>query len=95
MSAARELIERMEREAGCRVDANGGDNMAMAGLFGALARALGQSAHAERDDVVAGVLIKHKMTPEYEQQKRGDAIMAEMLVGGMSPDDLGALFGRR
>ena len=69
--------------------------MAMAGLFGALARAIGDSKHQERDDVAAGVVIRHRMTPEYAQQQSANAMMANMLAGGMSPDDLGALFGRR
>ena len=54
MSEASDLIERMERETGQRIDSNDGDNMAMAGLFGALARAMGKSSHDARDDFAAG-----------------------------------------
>jgi hypothetical protein len=50
--SAAELIDRMERETGSRVDANNGDNPAIAGLFGALARALGKSQQREQDDRV-------------------------------------------
>ena len=75
MAAGSDLIERLERETGQRVDSNGGDNMAMAGLVGAMSRLLGQSppSYRERDDVVAGVVILHQMTPEYRrQQARND-----------------------
>ena len=47
-----ELIERMEMETGQRVDAD--NSMALAGLFGTIARKMGQSHHQERDDVAAG-----------------------------------------
>lgn len=90
---ARDLIERLERETGQRVDDNGGDNFAMAGLFGALARAMGQSNHQPRDDVAAGVLIRHQMTPEYEAEQRSKRMMAEMLAHGVSPDGLKGLMG--
>ena len=54
----------MENETGQRID--DGDNLAMAGLFGAMSRLLGQSppAYQERDDVAVGVLIQHQMSPE-------------------------------
>lgn len=41
MSEANDLIERMERETGQRIDSNDFGNTAVAGLFGALARAMG------------------------------------------------------
>lgn len=65
MSAASDLIERLEAETGQRVDDNNGDNLAMAGLFGAMARVLGQSppVYREHDDVAAGLLIQHRTTP--------------------------------
>jgi hypothetical protein len=91
MSEASDLIERMEEECGCRVDDNGGDNMAITGLFGAMARMLGKSTHDPRDDVVAGVLVKHQLTPEYERQQESDKMMAAMLCDGISPDDLAGM----
>jgi hypothetical protein len=89
MSTASDLIERMERETGQRVDDDG--SMAMAGLFGALARAMGQSSHRERDDVAAGVVIRHQMTPEYQQEQEGKTLLATMLSAGLSPDDVKSL----
>ncbi len=93
MAAGSDLIERLERETGQRIDSNGGDNMAMAGLVGAMSRLLGQSppSYRERDDVVAGVVILHQMTPEYRRQQARNDLVAEMLVNGVSPDDLGDL----
>lgn len=94
MSAASDLIEQMERETGQRVDSNGGDNMAMAGLFGLVARAMGKSRHDPRDDVAAGVVIRHQISPEGQAELAAEQLMAEMLAGGVSPDDLAALFGK-
>ncbi len=95
MSEASDLIERMEAETGQRIDSNNGDNLAMAGLFGAMSRLLGQSpaSYRERDDVAAGVLIKHQISPEGQREKEGDEMLAVMLTNGMSPDDLKALLG--
>jgi hypothetical protein len=89
--SAAELIDRMERETGSRVDANNGDNPAIAGLFGALARALGQSQHREQDDVAAGVLIRHQMTPAFAEEQRWESMMTSALAAGVSPDDFHAL----
>ncbi len=95
MSASSELIERMEKETGQRIDDNGGDNNAMASLMGAMSRALGQSpaSYTERDDVVAGLLIRHQMTPEYKQEQESKRMMAQMLAGGMSPDEVKGMMG--
>ena len=95
MSAANDLIERMEQETGQRIDDNGGDNNAMAGLLGAMARHMGKlpSTYTERDDVVTGLLIKHQMSPEGEREQAGKEMLANMLTAGMSPDDLKALLG--
>ena len=86
MSAASDLIERMERETGQRIDDNDGDNSAMAGLLGAMSRLMGKSpkSYRERDDLVAGLLIRHQMTPEYQKEQEAKEIMAQMLLGGMS-----------
>jgi len=93
MSEANDLIERLEKETGQRIDANNGDNLAMAGLFGAMSRLLGQSPPSYKacDDVPAGVLIQHHMTPEYCQEQEDKEILAKMLMAGMSPDDIAAL----
>ncbi len=98
-SLATQIIERAEREAGQRVDANGGDNNAIAALFGALAREVGTSSHRQHDDFVAGVLIQHRMSPAYAIEQRNDNMLANMLanmlVNGMSPEDLAAIAGTR
>ena len=95
MSAASDLIERMEKETGQRIDSNDGDNNAMAGLLGAMSRLMGQSpaSYKERDDVAAGLLIKHQMSPEYASEQASKKMIAEMLAGGMSPDDVKGLLG--
>ena len=87
------LIERMEQETGQRWDSNGGDNAALDGIFGACARALGKSGHDERDDVAAGVLIRHQTTPEYKKEQRANELMTDLLMSGVSPDDLKAVMG--
>ena len=85
MPAASDLIERMEAETGQRIDDNDGDNMAMAGLLGAMSRLMGQSpsTYRKRDDVAAGVLIRHQMSPEYQQEQESKRLMAAMLSGGV------------
>jgi len=89
MSEANDLIERLERATGQRIDANDGNNLALAGLFGAISRIMGKlpATYTERDDVAAGVLIHHQMTPEYKRKQESKAI----LIGLLSPDDLGYL----
>ena len=96
MSKANDLIERMEAETGQRIDDNDGDNNAMAGLLGAMARMMGKtpSSYREEDDVAAGLLIRHQMSPEYARKKEGDRMLAEMLRSGMSPDSIADLLGR-
>ena len=90
MSEASNLIERMERETGQRIDDNDGDNFALAGLFGAVARMMGKTppSYTERDDVAAGVLLRHRMSPEYQRQREADDMLAALLVAGLSPDDI-------
>lgn len=90
---ASELIERLEAETGQRLGDEGG--MVVAGLLGAMSRALGQSppSYQERDDVVAGLLIQHQMSPEGQARRAEREMLADMLRGGMSPDDLAALLG--
>lgn len=89
MSAANDLIVRLEAEAGQRIDDNDGDNLAMAGLFGAMSRLLGQSpsTYRERDDVAAGLLIRHRMSPEYQHEQESKRALADLLIAGLSPDE--------
>ncbi len=58
MSKASDLIERMEKETGQRIDDNDGDNNAVAGLSGAIAREMGKTP---KDDVAVGILILAEM----------------------------------
>lgn len=88
-----DLIERAEREAGCRWDDPTNPN-ALAILFSSVARALGQHQHRPADDVAVGTLIMHQLTPEYAAQHQRDELMTQMLLGGVAPDDILALFGR-
>jgi len=95
MSVARDLIERLEEETGQRIDDNDGDNAAMAGLFGAVSRLMGQSppSYRECDDVAAGVLIRHQMTSQYQDEQAAYDLMASLLISGMSPDDVKDFMG--
>lgn len=67
----------------------------MAGLFGAMSRLMGQSPPSYRkcDDVAAGLVIKHRMSPAYQRQLASDAVLAQLLVAGMSPDDIKEFLG--
>lgn len=95
MSAASDLIERMEKETGQRIYDDNGDNLAVAGLLGAMSRLLGQSPanYTEKDDVAAGVLIKHQMSHEGQREKENKEMITAMLTSGLSPDDLKSLMG--
>lgn len=95
MSEASDLIERLEKETGQRIDDNDGDNLAMAGLLGAMSRLMGQSppSYTERDDVVAGLLIKHQMSPKYKREQEGKRLLTDLLLSGMSPDDIKDIMG--
>ncbi len=92
--SAEELIERAEREAGCRWDDPNNPN-AMAALFGMMGRALGINPHRPHDDVVAGRLMMHQMSDEGRRQEAARQMMADMLLAGFSPDDLADLMGRK
>jgi len=95
MSAASELIERMEAETGQRIDDNGGDNMAIAGLLGTMSRMMGESpeSYTEADDVAAGVLLRHQMSPAGQRDRLGRDLMVALLTSGMSPENAKALLG--
>ena len=85
MSDASDLIERMERETGQRIDANDGDNLAMAGLLGAMSRLIGKSpaSYRERDDVAAGLLIREQAKPEYQRRKAAEEAMLALFIAGL------------
>lgn len=91
MSAASDLIERMEAETGQRVDDNDGDNLAMAGLVGAMSREMEQSppTYHECDDVAAGLLIQRQMSLEHQQEEEKKQVMAVLLACGFPPDAFG------
>jgi hypothetical protein len=92
--SASELIERAEREAGVRIDANDGDNDAATILFGALTRALGQSKQEPRDDFAAGLLTRHNMSAAGQAQRKAKEDFARMVVSGADPDMLYELLKR-
>ena len=89
------MIERLEAETGQRIDDNGGDNPVIARLLGAMSRLMGYSppSYREQDDVAAGIVIKHRMSPGYHRKQESKKLMAAMLVRGMSPDDVKGLSG--
>jgi len=95
MSKANDLIERLEKETGQRIDEPG--SMAMLGLLGAMSRIMGKSpaSYTEKDDVAAGTVIAYRMSPEYKRKKQTDEMIASMLANGMSPDDIAKLTGKR
>jgi hypothetical protein len=88
-------LERSFTMSDQRVDDNDGDNLAVAGLLGAMSRLLGKSpdSYRERDDVAAGVLIRYQMSPEYQREQETRQLLAELLASGMSPDDAKTLMG--
>lgn len=92
---ADDLIERLERETGQCLEENNGNNFVMSGLLGALSRLMGQSppSYQECDDVAAGEMLCHQMSPEYWQEQVVKAMIADMLASGMSPEDAKALTG--
>lgn len=91
MSAASDLIERMERETGQRIYDNDGDNNAVAGCIGAIARMMGNTAHTDyaddpKIDVPVGMYIKATSTPEYKARERSKELMLEMFMAGLTPN---------
>lgn len=96
MSAASDLIERAERETGCRVDADDGNNAAITFLVGALTRELGLAPHCgPHDDFVVGVVSQHRMSADYAAQQTVRAMLGNLLALGISPDVLRALSHKR
>lgn len=90
---ANALIEKVEREMGCRIDDNDGDNNAMTALFGAIAKALQGQPYGTETDFAAGIVVQHQLSDEYRRQKEADAMLSRMLVAGISPDDVRKLMG--
>ena len=88
---ATRLIEEAERIGGARWDDETNPN-GMFALLGALARAMGNNPHAPKDDVAAGMLLAHRMTPAAQRKRQADALLAEMLVAGLDPETLRDLF---
>jgi hypothetical protein len=84
MSEANDLIERAEREAGCRWD-DPNNNNAMAILFGAVARVTGKSKFGERDDMAVGHLILDDIANGDARRKQNE-MLAELLTAGIDPD---------
>lgn len=68
----------------------------MTGLFGAVAQAL-QGTQYRGDlvsnDIAAGTLVRHQMSPEYQREQEARQMMADLLLAGLSPDDLKSLSG--
>jgi len=93
--SATELIERLERETGQRVDDP--NSAAMDGLFGAMSRMMGASprSYTSRDDVASGTLLQHQVSPAGRAEKASKEMLAAMLAGGMSPDDISILLGKK
>ena len=77
---ANDLIERAEREAGCRWD-DPDNPSALAILFGAVARKLGKSKFDERDDFAVGMLLMN-------QDNDSDLLLEQLLRSGMDPKDI-------
>jgi hypothetical protein len=86
-----DLIERAERETGCRVD-DPNNNMAMAILFGALSRELGQNHFQEKDDLAAGIFILDEIENGDKREKEKELLVMAMKAGwshGLLKDLLG------
>lgn len=64
-SEASKLIYRLEKETSQRLG-DDDDRLIVAGLLGAMSRIMGQSppSYQKRDDVVAGLMIQHQMSPD-------------------------------
>ena len=80
MSAASDLIERAEREAGARWDDPNNPN-ALNILLGALAREMGKNPHGERDDMAAGMVIRDSIENGETNRQREAALMAWVMMG--------------
>ena len=88
------LIEQIEETTGKRWD-DADDQTALATLFGAVARAMGENPHGPKDEYAAGTLLIHQIEQELSgeaaRRRAMDAMLAEMLIAGISPDTIGAM----
>ena len=69
----------------------------MTGLFGVVAQALAGTNYGGDpigNDLAAGGLVRHQMSPEGKARQEADNLMAEMLKAGLPPGDLAALLGK-
>ena len=80
MSAASDLIERAEREAGACWDDPDNPN-AINILLGALAREMGRNPHGERDDLAAGMVIRDSIENGEANRQRDAALVAWAMMG--------------
>ena len=68
----------------------------MTGLFGAISQALQGTQYGGDpvgNDLAAGVVIRHRMSPECQREQEAKQMLAGLLVGGLSPDDLKSFLG--
>lgn len=66
------------------------------GLFGVMAQALQGTRYGGDlmgNDIVAGILVRHQMSPEYQREQEAGQMMADLLLAGLSPDDLKSFSG--
>jgi len=87
MSESNNLIERLERQFG----ANFWDdpkNVGTDALAGAIGREMGMNLHGQKDDVVAGMLLRRR-------EKKEHSSLAMLFAMGLSPDDIAAFNGKK
>lgn len=76
------------------------DGGAMTGIIGAVAQALHGRNYGSTgsrqigDDIAVGTIVQHEMSPEGQRERAARQMMANLLAGGMSPDDVGKLLGK-
>lgn len=98
-SVAERLIEEVERRTGQRFEDNGGDNLVMTTLLGAVARTMGKPARVDYadnpdTDMVLGMYIKEMNTPAGQAKKAQSSLFSQLLVAGFSPDAIVSMQGR-
>lgn len=87
------LIEAHEAYQDARWDQN--DNV-LTGIAGAIAQAIAgvsYSGDPVGNDIAAGTIARHQMSPEGQKEQATNEMIAAMLAGGMSPDDIKSLLG--
>jgi hypothetical protein len=66
----------------------------MTGLFGAIGQALqgtNYSGNKVGNDIAAGTIVRHQMSPEGQREKEANEMLRGFLLAGLSPDDIGSL----